>query len=315
MMKTKSLVLAIATLSIGSTAFASELVLDQDLFAAPAVKATAATPVAQPWMHGDVSAAWKAGFKGQGTTITVVDDMTSGSRISGKLGSTVQSLRHGEWTSLEASMIAPSATVKTIDYASGAKYTPAAKGLNVVNASYGLMAPAGYQVSQINLGTLHTSVVAASKAGTAIIAKAAGNNAVAVNGVSGGKVDYMNLALRGLPGTIYVGALEKHGSPTSKAKLASYSNFAGTDATIQNQFLVVGVSGSTTGLYGTSFAAPQLAAYASVLGSKFTTATATKISQQLLNTARTDTILNYSKAVHGRGEASLSRALAPATIK
>ncbi len=77
----------------------------------------------------------------------------------------------------------------------------------------------------------------------------------------------------------------------------------------------MGVEGDKTGLYGTSFAAPVIAGYASILGSKFKSASATQITNQLLSTARTDTILNYSPDIHGVGEASLSRALAPASIK
>ena len=84
---------------------------------------------------------------------------------------------------------------------------------------------------------------------------------------------------------------------------------------LQQQFLVVGVAGSNTGLYGTSFAAPVISGYAAVLGSKFTTATPTQITNQLLSTARQDTISGYKASLHGRGEASLSRALAPKTIK
>jgi subtilisin family serine protease len=68
-------------------------------------------------------------------------------------------------------------------------------------------------------------------------------------------------------------------------------------------------------LYGTSFAAPVVSGYAAIVGSKFTRATATQISNQLLNTARQDTIANYSATLYGRGEASLSRALAPLSIK
>jgi subtilisin family serine protease len=69
-----------------------------------------------------------------------------------------------------------------------------------------------------------------------------------------------------------------------------------------------------TNLYGTSFAAPQVSAYAAIIGSKFTTATPLQITDQLLDTARTDTIQGYDVAIHGQGEASLSRALAPQSI-
>ena len=52
-----------------------------------------------------------------------------------------------------------------------------------------------------------------------------------------------------------------------------------------------------------------------MLGSKFTTATPTQITNRLLDTARTDTLAGYTAAKFGKGEASLSRALAPVSIR
>ena len=128
-------------------------------------------------------------------------------------------------------------------------------------------------------------------------------------------MDYLNTALRGATSAIYVGALSKNGAPTAKASLANYSNTAGTDLTTQNQFIVVGVDNSKTGLSGTSFAAPVISGYAAILGSKFTQASPTDITNQLLSTARIDTVVKYNPATYGRGEASLSRALAPVSMK
>ena len=68
------------------------------------------------------------------------------------------------------------------------------------------------------------------------------------------------------------------------------------------------------GFAGTSFAAPQVAAYASIVASKFTSATPVVVVDHLLDTARQDTILNYQASIHGQGEACLSCALAPAAI-
>ena len=48
--------------------------------------------------------------------------------------------------------------------------------------------------------------------------------------------------------------------------------------------------------------------------SKFKSATATQITNQLLTTARKDTLLNYTAAIYGVGEASLAHALAPVPI-
>jgi subtilisin family serine protease len=97
--------------------------------------------------------------------------------------------------------------------------------------------------------------------------------------------------------------------------MASYSNVAGSNTTVQNQFLVVGVEGHKTGLYGTSFAAPIVSGYAAILSSKFTNANPIQITNQLLVTARKDTVSKYDPAIHGRGEASIARALAPASIQ
>lgn len=267
------------------------------------------------WMHTDVGAAWDRGYKGQGATITVVDQFNSGSAFSGKLSGTTQQLRHGEWTALEAGMIATEATVVKHDFHLGTA-VKLGQGLNVMNLSYGQMARSGYSASQIRWSAQETSLISHAKGGKAVVVKAAGNDGVVLTAKNrAGMVDYLNVSLRGAKTAIFVGALDRNGSTQSKARLASYSNTPGTDTTLQKQFLVVGVTGSTTGLYGTSFAAPVISGYAAVLGSKFTTATPTQITNQLLTTARQDTIAGYSAKLHGRGEASLARALAPKAIR
>jgi subtilisin family serine protease len=187
--------------------------------------------------------------------------------------------------------------------------------LNVLNLSYGMFAANGLRNAQIAWTPRESSVITYAHNGAAVVVKSAGNHAIAVGGVnSSGEVDYLDRALIGADAAIFVGALVGHGTVANPTSLASFSNFAGTDLTVQNQFLGVGVRSDVTGLNGTSFAAPIVSGYAAVIGSKFTTATPVQITNQLLNTARTDTILNYSAAVHGRGEASIARALAPASI-
>lgn len=278
-------------------------------------KSGTTTPTQQAWMSSEVADAWSAGFRGQGATITVVDDFASSSFYSGNLGTGAQSLRHGEWTRLEASMVAPSATMASHDFMSGRTVALARSGLNVANLSYGMFAKSGLSVSQIGWSAQETSLINYAKNGNAVISKAAGNDAVAIGAANrSGNTDYLNLALVGTQSAIFVGALDRNGTVENKANLASYSNFAGSDANVQKQFLSVGVRGDLTNLYGTSFAAPVVSGYAAVLGSKFTTATPAQITTRLLDTARTDTINNYSAALHGRGEASITRALAPATI-
>lgn len=267
------------------------------------------------WMSPEVNDAWNQGYRGQGVTITVVDDFSSTSAFSGNLNGTTQTLRHGEWTFKEASMVAPSATMRSQDYMSGTT-VPLSTGLNVINLSYGMVGPAGY--STIGWSAQESSIISYARDGRAVISKAAGNDGggtVVGQANSSGRVDYLNRDLIGSPSAIFVGALSSNGTVTSKASIASYSTIAGSDPTVQRQFLVVGVEGSKTGLYGTSFAAPIVSGYAAILGSKFTAATPVQITNQLLNTARQDTILNYSATVHGRGEASITRALAPVSIQ
>lgn len=266
------------------------------------------------WMSSEVNDAWNLGYRGQGVTITIVDQFLSGSAFSGNLTGTTQTLRHGEWTFKEASLVAPSATMRSQDFNSGVT-VPLNLGLNVINLSYGTPGPAGY--GTIGWSAQESSIIGYARDGRAVISKAAGNDSgIAVGQPDrGGNIDYLNRDLIGKPSAIFVGALSSNGTVTAKATMASYSNIAGSDPTVQRQFLVVGVEGSKTGLYGTSFAAPIVSGYAAILGSKFTQATPVQISNQLLNTARQDTIVNYSTAVHGRGEASITRALAPLAIQ
>ncbi|WP_084507928.1 S8 family serine peptidase [Mesorhizobium sp. WSM3224] len=281
---------------------------------------SATTPVArttqavQSWMSLDVGAAWAAGYKGKGVTITIVDDFSSTSRFSGNFGIGVQTQRHGEWTREEASMIAPSATIRSKDFSTGSA-VPLAAGRNVLNLSYGMYTTAGYSVNQIGWAPEEASIISYATRGSAVVSKAAGNDAVAVGGVTGGQQDYLDLALIGKSTAIFVGALSTNGTTANKAQLAWYSDYAGSNPLVQSHFLVVGVEGDKTGLYGTSFAAPIISGYAAIIGSKFTKATPVQITNDLFNTARTDTLANYDPSIYGKGEASLSRALAPVAIK
>ena len=285
------------------------------LLALTLIAGAAHSQTLQPWMSPEVGAAWAAGYKGQRTTITVVDDFRSSSLLLGNLGTGTLSQRHGQWTMLESRLLAPQATIRSQDFTSGTT-VPLVTGINVLNLSYGMYAPAGYQASQIGWSAQERSIIGYATNGNAVISKAAGNDAVAVgSATAAGKVDYLNVALKGTKSALFVGALNSNGSTIRPATLASYSNFAGADPTVQQQFLVVGVEGSKTGLYGTSFAAPVITGYSAILGSKFTSATPTQVANQLLATARQDTLVGYSAAKYGRGEASLTRALAPVSIR
>ena len=272
-------------------------------------------PPLRSWMSPELGNAWRQGYQGQGATITVIDDFKSGKLLRGNLRGTTQSLHHGDWTRMQSSLVAPLATVAIQDF-SATKSIALGTGFNVLNLSYGMMGTAG--LSTINWSSREQSILSYARDGRAVISKSAGNdgNTVAVGQAnSSGRVDYLGRDLIGAQSAIFVGALSANGTTASPATLASYSNIAGANTTVQKQFLVVGVAGSKTGLYGTSFAAPIVSGYAAIVSSKFTTATPTAVANQLLNTARQDTIRGYNPAVHGRGEASIARALAPTAIQ
>lgn len=268
----------------------------------------------QDWMSPEVADAWNDGYTGQGVTITVIDDFNSDDRFRGNLGLGNQFQTHGEWTFQQAGMIAPDATMVAKDYYTRGAVRLKRRGLNVLNLSYGIYAPASRDPDSIRWSLQERSIISHAELGKAVVVKAAGNDAVAVDGITGGSVDALNVALIGTQSVLFVGALDTNGTTSNPASLASYSNFAGSNTEVQEHFLVVGVDGDMTGLYGTSFAAPIVTGYSAILGSKFTTATPVDITNRLLDTARTDTISGYDVAIHGQGEASVARALAPNSI-
>lgn len=276
---------------------------------------SAAIAQLQPWMSPEIGQAWRQGYQGQGVTITVVDDFSSGKRFSGRLDGYTRQLTHGVWTAYEAVLVAPRANLALQDFTSNSAVALAPKGLNVLNLSYGMFAPQGY--STISWAGRESLIINYAANGQAVISKAAGNDFGTAVGkpTADGRVDYLARDLIGKQSAIFVGALNKNGTPQSPATMASYSNIAGADSVVQKQFLVVGVEQDKTGLAGTSFAAPIISGYSAILGSKFSQATPTQITNQLLNTARQDTIAGYNPATHGRGEASLARALAPRTVR
>ena len=270
-----------------------------------------------PWMNAEIQNAWAAGFFGQGARIVVVDDFQSADTAPANLGLGTSSETHGTWVAQHVEMLSPGADLDRHDFTNSAAITLTAGKLSIVNLSYGMPDSLGPN-AQIAWGPREASVLSHAN-GAAVVVKSAGNNTVAVGQAYQNKYDYLSRDLIGKPTAIFVGALSSHGTPSDPASLAPYSNYAGADQQVQEMFLVVGVTGGSLGsggtnLYGTSFAAPQVAGYAAILGSKFTTATPLQITDQLLDTARTDTILGYDIATHGQGEASLSRALAPQSI-
>lgn len=282
------------------------------ILVAVTLSAPAAAQSREVWMSRDVSDAWASGFKGQGVSISVVDDYTY-DPFTGNLTGRTERKTHGQWTSQQAGLIAPRATVYRRSFYNESSDLTLRSGLNVINLSYGISTTPGS--GGIDYAALEDSIINYAQTSQAVVVKAAGNESVRIGAVDAyGDIDYLNVDLIGADSAIFVGSLNRNGSTNAKASLASYSNRAGTNATVQRQFLVVGVNESQMKMAGTSFAAPIVAGYAAILGSKFTSATPDQIVDQLLSTARRDTIANFRATVHGRGEASLSRALAPSSL-
>lgn len=173
----------------------------------------------------------------------------------------------------------------------------------------------------------------------AVITKSAGND-----GMSGVKANQeplvkalaANLTINNR--LLVVGALNQAGFTNAPATIMNYSNQAGSDLIVQSRFLVasgttpfstgnlavngVAVEATTStdpngvffGNVGTSYAAPRVAGYVAIVRDKFPNLDAIKTSSIILDTARYDTLTcfpNCDPSIYGKGEASLSRALAP----
>lgn len=250
------------------------------------------TPLYYNWMHLDVGVAFGDSVTGVGSHLVILDNF-SGSSFEGNLDGTTQSLTHGEWTSLQSSLVAPGAALEIVNQPSGRKdrsglisdYYSTDAALQVVNLSFGLLDPVGTAVTDdYSFGyNIWDSLVdeARKTNGEAVFVKAAGNT-----GETGGTVDNsivqvgfpftspyvdtLNISLIGAQNALFVGALDGNGTISTPASIANYSTIAGLDPDVQNMFLVVGVDTSLMGgLAGTSFAAPIVSGYAALIGDKY----------------------------------------------
>lgn len=281
------------------------------------------------WQHPDVQSAWQQGYKGQNTEVVIIDDFSSSDKCWGILEHKRKHQQHGLWVSDFARIVAPEASISRIDYTIDNNLPsqlkdPNSTKLTIINLSFGVTndytkSPSfDIRNADLLLSNEENSLVEYAKNGEAIVVKAAGNDTISTSyplNRSNNTFDILDYGLRDGQSILFVGALNKNGTPTDQAQLTSYSNYAGNNANIQNHFVSVGVEDDITELSGTSFAAPIVSGYAAIIGSKFVNATPNQVVKQILDTARTDTIVNYSKDIHGCGEASLSRSLAPTEIK
>jgi hypothetical protein len=170
----------------------------------------------------------------------------------------------------------------------------------------------------------------------AVIVKAAGNDTITADKEPLVKALASNSSVNAR--LLVVGAITMAGFVNAPQTISSYSNTAGTDAAVASRFLVASGTtpfstgdlalngipiGATTsidpngvnlGAVGTSYAAPRVAGYVAILRQKYPNLDAIKSSSIMLDTARYDTLTCYPNcdpAIYGKGEASLSRALAP----
>ena len=183
----------------------------------------------------------------------------------------------------------------------------------------------------VSLLNSSSNVYNVSNLNQAVLVKSAGN------AFQDAKYDTTTVALIG-NASIYsrllvVGALDRNGSVSNPANLDTvigtsqyYSNYAGSNTAISDRFVLangrdpynsnsVAFNGTASPVgQGTSFAAPVVAGYAAVIQQKFPNLDAAKTTSIILDTARYDTLSCYpncDSAIWGKGEASLSRALAP----
>jgi hypothetical protein len=271
--------------------------------------------------HKDVLQAWSNGWTGLGQNILVIDSF--GQYVNERRSSDF----HGVMVTSIAGSVAIRSPLYTYDWAGTESYLRDMYG-NTVNKKIILSAVnMSFTTNSTPVAVAIANRLASSSsaydASDAVITKAAGNDG------KDAKTDVLNVALisnqKTLKNLILVGATQSDGEVNNKTSLAGYSNKAGNDSVYQNRFLVA--NGNSVyakpvwidGTYvspgaGTSYAAPRVAGYAAILRQKFPNLNGAKSANILLDTARYDTLDCHprcSKAIYGRGEASLSGALSP----
>ena len=280
----------------------------------------------------EVMDAWKLGWTGKGVNILMEDFLYFN-----------EGAYHGVITSLLAYRYAPGATfygwnidsaslntsVVDIDNNNVTNKSGAVIKLGVVNASYvGLNLLADYR--DVTSRFMNPSFQGQVNYTDAVITKAAGNDR------RSSEMEPINKAMAGIPSlsnrVLIVGALTQAGDVKKPVDIASYSNRAGTDPLVNSRYLLAsgttpfnsgdlavnGVSINSTNSRnsnaGTSYAAPRVAGMVAIVRSKFPNLSASQTASIMLDTARYDTLTCYpacDSAIYGKGEASLSRALAP----
>jgi hypothetical protein len=308
---------------------------------------TAGPTLLQP--STDVLAAWNKGWTGKGLNILAIDDYADrvgcnngNGKCHGVIvmmatdyiapGATKYGLDYNFATSAIDAAGTDLTSSKSINVVNMSFLYPAAVGnWNCNNGSCTAPTSAVYAAGILSTQTAHTNLINGlngvtsvdnlSNLANSVITTSAGNDGLDT------KYNLTALALSGDANVssrlLIVGALDKNGTVASPASKASYTNTAGANTAISDRFVMangtmpwasgsVKINGSDFPVTsGTSFAAPLVAGYTSIIMQKFPNLSAANTSNIILDTARTDTITGYSATIHGKGEASLSRALAP----
>jgi hypothetical protein len=282
---------------------------------------------------GDVLQAWDQGWTGKGSKILIVDSF--GKNI-GRPGS---SDFHGIFVSALAGYTAIGSEILTLDWSfSGlvlnAFNTPVTSGsLSAINMSFDLRDDTAAARTYANTIVSYVSTdsnfyILGIQKDDAVLVKAAGNDSKSIT--NRGTMTALTIALiedaTTVSKTLIVGALEQDGSEGNRANLATYSNTPGSDSKFSDRFVLANGTSPFAQDFawdltydpgngvGTSYAAPRVAGYIGILRHKFPNLNAEKSSSIILDTARTDTLWCHpscESSVVGKGEASLSRALAP----
>jgi hypothetical protein len=309
-----------------------------------------------PWLSSPSDDVWSLmnyGWTGLGTNVLVIDGYAS-------IGSCTTSVTcHGITTMLITDWTAPGATKYYLDYGNagtipsgtitantGGGGLTSSTTFQAVNASFGgnylangldpssASDRAFLATAMSDMITTWTNVFNGTTTLTnavltdAVIAKSAGNDSTdsSYEPFVSSYANDANIS----PRLLIVGALDKDGKTTSRASLATYSNYAGASTSVSDRFLLANgkapwltndiaangflIAGADSGNVGTSYAAPRVAGYASMLRQKFPNLTGEQSASILLDTARYDTLSCYpscSAAVYGKGEASIWRAMTP----
>jgi hypothetical protein len=289
----------------------------------------------------EVKAAWAQGWTGKGVNILNIDFYPSESGPT----SGIDDKYHGIKTLMLIDQIAPGASKYGLNFkdiiqwqgcvsaadcsvsiasakdihGKDIKNEDMGKNIGVVNVSsfgtyfnaYEHMMEDAYVIANLLNDHVSGTGVSLSKA---VIVSAAGNHTYFYD-----ENMYSRLLL--------VGATKSDGTVSSKTDLVSDSNIAGDDPILASRFLVANgsapydigdasISGANSSDMNNNanYASARVAGYAAILRHKFPNLSAEQASSLLLNTARMDTLVCYPNCPadkYGKGEASLSRALAP----